>query len=132
MCIQYVRVLHAWVGACVVRVCLCVCVCVYASVVGWVGVHVTFTFALRQLSGPLSSCLARSALTPLQLVARIAGVIHLSTKVLVRQLSLSIGGGAWITTGHNCKQDRGKCILYGGGKRYISFAVHHNSAQQMD
>lgn len=71
--------MHGWVHVLCVRACVGVGVGVYA----WVGVHVTFTFALRQLSGPLSSCLARSALTPLQLVALTAGVIHFSTKVLV-------------------------------------------------
>lgn len=68
-------------GGCVC--CACVLVYVGVCVYAWMGVHVTFTFALRQLSGPLSSCLARSALTPLQLVALTAGVIHFSTKVLV-------------------------------------------------
>ena len=76
---------------------MCVCVCVFVCVC----LHVPITLALRQLSGPLPSRLAGSALAALQLVALFAGVSHLGAKVLVRQLSLAVGGGAWISTGHN-------------------------------
>ena len=82
------------------------------------------TPALWQLSGPLPTGLTDSTLAALQLVALTTGVNHLSTKVLVRQLSLAIGGGAWITASYNCRwEDR---EMSGGRECYIVLTAHHN------
>ena len=70
--------------------------------------YALLTLALRQLSGPLPSRLTGSTPVALQLVALITGVNHLGTKVLVRQHSLAIGGGAWITAGYNYRGEEGE------------------------
>ena len=70
---------------------------------------IQLTLALWQLSRPLPSRFTGSALTALQLIALITCVSHLGPKVLARELSLSIGGGAWITAGHNCRRGGGRC-----------------------
>ncbi len=92
---------------------------------------IQLTLALWQFSRPLPSRFTGSAPTALQLIALITGVSHLGPKVLARELSLPIGGGAWITAGHNCRRvgedaPRTKhieCIVRAGWSERLQFII---------